>query len=264
MSYTTSIDSLAQSRLSDRKWRWINSLWVLPPVLSIGVLGWAGFMVAAIRTGQRKYWVFSGVYAGVLALMFVFADLGRTNSTLNTVGVFLMLGCWIVPTVHAIMWNREYLRTLAAKETKGAWFEAPVTPPVQVPAQQGSGQFGVSNQEFYAPSPSTGPSAPQSPAPAPAPLPIAPVPVWLDSPSSPIDINSVTVEALNGEPLDPVLARRLIDVRDARGSFRDFDDLVQTVSLKPHEAARIKGMFVFGEAKSAPAGHGDAGRILDI
>ncbi|MEI7815157.1 MAG: helix-hairpin-helix domain-containing protein [Coriobacteriia bacterium] len=258
MSYTTSNDPLVQSKLTNRWWRWINSLWVLPPILSLGFLGWAGFMIAAIRTGQRKYWVSCGIYAGTLVVWIALI----TPAPLLAILPFL--GCWIVPTIHAIVWNREYLRTLAAKEAKGAWFEAPETAAVRVPAQQGSGQFGVSNQEFYATSASTGPSVSQNPAPAPAAPPIEPVPVWIHSPSSPIDINSVTVEALNGEPIDPVLARRLIDVRDARGGFRDFDDLVQTTSLKPHEAARIRGMFVFGESKSAPAGHGDSGRILDI
>ncbi|MEI7815158.1 MAG: hypothetical protein WCJ13_10260 [Coriobacteriia bacterium] len=251
-----------QSKLSNRRWRWVNSLWVLLPVLSVGMLSWAGFLIAAIRTSQRKYWVACGVYAGLVALGFAFIG---AKGGFEVLRQFVTLGiCWIGATIHAIIWNREYLRTLAAKEAKGAWFEAPVTPAVQVPAQQEPGQFGVSNQEFYATSASTGPSASPSPAPAPAPPPIAPVPVWLDSPSRPIDINSVTIEVINGESIDPVLARRLIDVRDARGGFRDFDDLVQTVNLKPHEAARIRGMFVYGEAKSSSAGHGDSGRILDI
>ena len=79
-------------------------------------------MVAAIRTGKAKYWVFCGIYA-TLSLIFgvTFLTFGATFAAapdgspaivLFNIGLVLT---WLGATIHAAILNREYLRTLAYK-----------------------------------------------------------------------------------------------------------------------------------------------------
>ena len=58
-----------EETLANRQWRLLNSWWILPPVLSCGFLCWLGFLVAAIRTGKGKYWVFCGMLLRVTDLV---------------------------------------------------------------------------------------------------------------------------------------------------------------------------------------------------
>ena len=110
-----------EEKLASRQWRLLNSWWILP-LLSFGFLGWLGFMVAAIRTGKAKYWVFCGIYA-TLSLIFgvTFLTFGATFAAapdgspaivLFNIGLVLT---WLGATIHAAILNREYLRTLAYK-----------------------------------------------------------------------------------------------------------------------------------------------------
>lgn len=101
-------------KLASRRWRWLNSWWILPPVLSLGFLSWLGFLVAAIRTGKAKYWIFFGIYASltVLEVAMVEASKGSLVNTLSPIPIF---AAWLAPTVHAAVVNRQYLRESAFK-----------------------------------------------------------------------------------------------------------------------------------------------------
>jgi serine/threonine protein kinase len=105
-----------EEKLASRRWRWLNSWWILPPILSLGFLSWLGFLVAGIRAGKPKYWIFCGIYATlfVLALVLVETSKGSLANDLSPIPIF---AAWLGPTVHAAVVNREYLRALAYKKT---------------------------------------------------------------------------------------------------------------------------------------------------
>lgn len=106
-----------QEKLASRRWRLLNSWWVLPPVLSFGVLGWLGFFVSAIRTGQTKYWMFSGLYATLFLIFAVTVNTAPKDSLVSDLAAIPFCLAWLGPTVHAAIVNREYLRTLAYTNT---------------------------------------------------------------------------------------------------------------------------------------------------
>ena len=123
-----------EQKLADKKWRYINSWWIFPSIPSFGMLGWLGFMVAAIRTGQRKYWVFTGVYAALCAAFVTMISIDP-DGLISNLAAIPFLGAWFGPTIHAAILNREYLTTLASK---GEWYHAPVARPNRLFHQAGS------------------------------------------------------------------------------------------------------------------------------
>ncbi len=106
-----------EEKLASRQWRLLNSWWILPPVLSLGFLGWLGFLVAAIRTGKTKYWVFCGLYATLLSIFIVIVGATPKDSLASNLAAIPFFLAWLGPTIHAAIVNREYLRTLAYKNT---------------------------------------------------------------------------------------------------------------------------------------------------
>jgi serine/threonine protein kinase len=102
-----------EQKLASRQWRWLNSWWILPPILSCGVLGWLGFLVAAIQTGKKKYWVFCAIYATLFLIFFVGILVTPKGSVASNLAAIPFLGAWLAPAIHAAILNREYLRTLA-------------------------------------------------------------------------------------------------------------------------------------------------------
>jgi serine/threonine protein kinase len=106
-----------EEKLANRQWRLLNSWWILPPVLSCGLLSWLGFLVAAIRTGKTKYWMFFGIYATLFLIFFLTAAATPKGSAAPPLAVISLLLAWLAPTIHAAIVNREYLRTLAYKNT---------------------------------------------------------------------------------------------------------------------------------------------------
>jgi helix-hairpin-helix protein len=231
-----------EAKLADRRWRYLNSWWIFVPVVSCGFLCWLGFMIAAIRTGKRSYWVHTGTYALMFALFFVLVTLDHGRSgALSTIAVLPFLGCTLGATVHAAVLNRDYLRTIAAK---GAWYSQPIGPPHSEPALPPPPPpvLGVSQADYY------GPETPSVVAPAPA--------------TERVDVNSAGTDLLAGVLAgDRALAGHIIAIRDARGGYRDLDDLVSAANLQPHQLVRIRDRLSFGGAGRAepPA----AGRILD-
>lgn len=76
-----------------------------------------------------------------------------------------------------------------------------------------------------------------------------------------VDVNTATKQdVLQVSGVDESLATRILEVRDSRGIFRNFEDFCIALSLKPHEVRRLEGQFEF----SKPSGTSNPGRILDV
>lgn len=271
MTYNSGSPAMTpEQKLASKRWRRINSWWIFPPVLSLGLLGWLGFLVAAARTRKRIYWVFTGVYAGLLTLFFVLIS-GDPEGIWSDIALIPYFGVWIAPTIHAAVLNRRYLRELAAL---GDWYAAPLAAPDAAAYEPEPPILGVSRQDYYAPTGQATRSAPPRPEftperadssyPAPPPPAHAPNPIQ----DEPVDVNTAGQAALSALPgVGDSLAQRIIAIRDARGGYRDIDDLASAANLQPHELVRIRDKVAFGGpgtgAQQRP-NYGGSGRILDI
>lgn len=248
-----------EAKLASAKWRRANSWWVLVAPLSCGLLCFLGFLVAAIRTGKPKYWISTAVYAILFAIFVVMVTIQGPDSTMSDLAMIPFFAVVIAPAVHAAIWNKEYLTTLAYKQ---AWHTRYAAPPQSLPPQQTtSGFMGVSNADYYAPGTAQPPPAPSVPSPPPAQQSVpAPSPQ-----ATTLNINTASAsELVAALGIDQALADRVIGARHARGGFRDIDDLATGAGLQPHQLIRFRNRVTFS---TRPQGHDpntQTGRILDI
>jgi hypothetical protein len=261
------------SKLADRKWRILNSWWILVPPLSFGMLSWLAFLVAAARIGRWTYWVFAGTYLGMLVLATYLQAIDKEGIGGTIAVLLLLVGCWLGATVHAAVLNRSYLRALASRTE---WYAGSGAPSLSHPAPQPASStpvLGISTDEYYAPAAATAPppgppTTPPPTAPPTGPPPTAP-PTGPPPGAQPgrVDVNAATADTLGAIPgVSEELARRIVSIRDARGGYRDLDDLVVAANLQPHELVRLRDRLSFGDADGPE--HPDppeaTGRILDI
>jgi hypothetical protein len=89
--------------------------WAIVPVISLGILSWAPFLYASVRTHARKYRILTGVYLSlaIVAGILVAVSSGKGHSSLNDVaGLMLILlagaGC-----AHTLSIRSDFGRQLA-------------------------------------------------------------------------------------------------------------------------------------------------------
>lgn len=264
----SSVSTEAAAKLSDRGWRWRNSWWVWLPLISCGLLSWLGFIVAATRMKERRYWVAAAACGafGMIAFALIGVDDGR-DTIFADVGTGAALLSMVVAATVAGIWNRDYLVKVAERQVSGYGYGAPTTPRVPVPPPNApQGFLGVSGAEYYAPAGSAAPPAyqpPPPPPPAPAYRPPAP-------PTSPVaqgvDVNTATAEQLVADlAISPEVAARVVQRRDAVGRYASLDDLVADVGLQPHELVRFRNRVTFGaDPTTQPPPSQPSGRVLDF
>lgn len=270
-----------EAKLADRSWRYGNSWWIFVPILSCGFLGWLGFLVAAIRTGKRHYWIATGVYAALFAAFFTLVAIDDGKDTVfSDIALVPFLGVWLAPALHASFMNRDYLRTIAHK---GNWYQAPAVPQNR-PQPDTTSYLGVSQADYYGPAPqrqpwssaATPPPAPRqsgsthwqqptAPAPQPRPREAEAASRQANAPGSPVPINTADADTIAGHlGIDHVLANHIVNIRGRRGSYHDFDDLVAATGMQPHQLVRIRGRITFsGPDYKRPPNNGSGGRVLD-
>jgi competence protein ComEA len=65
------------------------------------------------------------------------------------------------------------------------------------------------------------------------------------SPSAPIDLNSATLEQLEGLPgIGPVTAQKILDYRQQHGAFHSVDELQGVPGIGPAHMAQLKGLVI--------------------
>ncbi len=121
----------AASRLASRNWRWGNSLWLLLPLVSFGFLTWAGFLYIGIRTSNKLWLGFAGLYFVLIGIVFVAAAGGTPLP--NWAG-FLMIAIWIGGFVHSVIVNKQFLLSLVSK---APWY-IESAPSLSGPSHRGS------------------------------------------------------------------------------------------------------------------------------
>jgi competence protein ComEA len=65
------------------------------------------------------------------------------------------------------------------------------------------------------------------------------------SPSAPLDLNSATLEQLEGLPgIGPVTAQKILDYRQAHGAFHSIAELEGVPGIGPAHMAQLKGLVI--------------------
>lgn len=97
---------------------WVRSWWVL--LAALGWLNWTAFLYAGLRSHNRRWLIWSGIYlaasAASLGLIVGNDPTGPADSVEEQLGAWLGLFSWGVSFVHALAIRRQFLERLAVLE----------------------------------------------------------------------------------------------------------------------------------------------------
>lgn len=277
-------------------WRIVNSWWVLLPLLSVGLLTWVGFLVAAALTKRWHLWVATAIYSVMVAIEL--ATSSSSQSSWQSTVFDICLGITMIGgTVHAALLNGDYLRRLDQRRQarqqqvlhhQYQQFHQPYGygpqyhgqampagyPPMQPPAAPAPGTGQPPYGQVPTPMPTPGwLSSDTYYAPGQAPIPKPPHQAGSANPFEPptdgrasgqVDVNQCTAPQLIATGVQPPLAERIAESRQRRGGFSGLDDLVRTVGLQPHEMTSIADKVTFGPWQRPAAPPQPGGRYLDL
>ncbi len=258
------------------RWKVINSLWIVVVVAGFGCLSVFGWAWAAVLAHSRRVWIAVTIWSvGTAALVFAIVMASPEGSdgprvepwdTISTAAILLV---WLGGSIHALLLARPVLKdrlvyldkinaAIAAHRTPYQAHPSPTTPPTQ-------SFLGVSGGDYYGPG-ETDSSRPASPAPpSPQPAPPDPQPAGPPPTAEPLlDLNAAVADEIAALPrLDAAAVAAILAARAAKGGFRDFDDLLASTSLQPHQVARLRDAVRFGPFRPPPSATG-SGRVLDL
>ncbi|WP_062310286.1 hypothetical protein [Demequina rhizosphaerae] len=94
----------ALRRLERRAWRWKTSWWILPPLLTFGVLPWVGYLWAGIKTARPKYYVSGGIWLAISLTWGLILPAAAPGAV-----PVVAMSCVSLATIQAVVMNRQYL-----------------------------------------------------------------------------------------------------------------------------------------------------------
>jgi hypothetical protein len=88
-------------------------------VLSVGILTWAAFLYVGVRARRPAWWIAGLVYAAALALVLVLDETSarRPGEPTSGWGGALLLAIWVAGSLHALIINKDWLRSRGADAT---------------------------------------------------------------------------------------------------------------------------------------------------
>ncbi len=98
-------------RLEDPRWRLKRAWWQFPPLLTLGVLCWAGFLWAGVKTAQRKYYVSAGAWL-VVSLTWGLVLPALAPQLVAVVAVTSI----VAPFMQAVVMHPQYLLERAERD----------------------------------------------------------------------------------------------------------------------------------------------------
>lgn len=104
------------SVLTDSRWRWRHSAWLLAPILGFGYFSFVGFAYCAIRIQERKWTVLAVASSGLTLLGWILA-IAWTDSLgdPSNAAIVFIIDLWIASIVMATVVNSDYLRWRATR-----------------------------------------------------------------------------------------------------------------------------------------------------
>lgn len=288
--------STPEELLCSRRWRVVQSLWMVLGWVPLALTAWLGYLIIGLRARNWKWLLIS---AGLLAWLVAWiAWAGTFPATAKGDPVppeyASSMGWWtalsfIVWLGNAIglQWriNRKWLVAHAHRAKTGPWY-ATATAGTISNSGDAAGVARTFDLALGSPgtSPDTGPSYhPATPSPTASEAQSSPMPyvaprLAVPAGLPPLDVNHAGREQLAALPgLDFETADRIIAARQRLGGFRDATELVTFGGLKPHLFAAVQGRLTVlspgpegsarrPEAAPTPAGPDStrSGRRLDF
>lgn len=196
--------------------------WVALTVVPFGLLTWAGFLVAGIRAQYRRWKVWAAVYAAVAVSVFPLESIVGDNGTMDDLRAAIWLALWLFGMIHAFTVRGSYVRRMDSVVDA-------------VSAARGRLQTRREALELVQREPEVareaGVGRPDLPGAMDAGL---------------VDVNHVPRQALERLPgIDPVLALRIVEVREELDGFSSLADFGMTLDLEGHEVERLRELVVF-------------------
>ena len=281
-------------------WKLVNSLWIAPIIIGMGLFSLIGWLWAGILARSPKVWRIVTVWGVVVALSFISITLGEDkDSAWKTLGGTLFIISWFGSFAHALIIRGTVLREIVSREDELARLRA-LYGTHQVPSRSTTArapvddrlsqripshdplppELEVDTSQYYEQSPprtawappsaaTRSPYAPPASTPAesrPSSAPAASTPAPSAAiPSEPalVDVNTAPSAALLDLPaLDRVTVERIVAAREERGGFHDLNDLTSAAALQPHQLVALQGRVSFSRFKRP--GTQVHGRILDL
>ena len=281
-------------------WKLVNSLWIAPIIIGMGLFSLIGWLWAGILARSPKVWRIVTVWGVVVALSFISIALGDDkDSAWKTLGGTLFIISWFGSFAHALIIRGTVLREIVSREDELARLRAlygthqvpsrsttarapvddrlsqripshdPLPPELEVDTSQYYEQSPprtawapplAATRSPYAPPASTPAESRSSSAPA-ASTPAPPSAI----PSEPalVDVNTAPSAVLLALPaLDQAAVERIVAAREERGGFHDLNDLTSAAALQPHQLVALQDRVSFSRFRRP--GTQVHGRILDL
>ena len=270
-------------------WKLVNSLWIAPIIIGMGLFSLIGWLWAGILARSPKVWRIVTVWGVVVALSFISIALGEDkDSAWKTLGGTLFIISWFGSFAHALIIRGTVLREIVSREDELARLRA-LYGTHQVPSRSTTArapvddrlsqripshdplppELEVDTSQYYEQSPPHTAWAPPSSTPAEsrsssAPAASAPAPSSA-IPSEPalVDVNTAPSAVLLALPaLDQAAVERIVAAREERGGFHDLNDLTSAAALQPHQLVALQDRVSFSRFRRP--GTQAHGRILDL
>ena len=281
-------------------WKLVNSLWIAPIIIGMGLFSLIGWLWAGILARSPKVWRIVTVWGVVVALSFISIALGDDkDSAWKTLGGTLFIISWFGSFAHALIIRGTVLREIVSREDELARLRA-LYGTHQVPSRSTTArapvddrlsqripshdplppELEVDTSQYYEQSPprtawappsaaTRSPYAPPALTPAesrPSSAPAASTPAPSSAiPSEPalVDVNTAPSAVLLGLPaLDQAAVERIVAAREERGGFHDLNDLTSAAALQPHQLVALQDRVSFSRFRRP--GTQVHGRILDL
>ncbi len=281
-------------------WKLVNSLWIAPIVVGMGIFSLLGWLWAGILAKSPKVWRAVILWGVVVALSFLSIALGEDkDSAWNALGGALFIISWFGSFAHALIIRGTVLREIVSREEELARLRA-LYGTHRVPSRSTTARAPVDDRlsrrlssrdplppelevdmsQYYEQSPprtawappsaaTRSPSAPPASTPAESRSSSAPAastpapPSAIPSEPTLVDVNTAPSTALLGLPaLDRVTVERIVAAREERGGFHDLNDLTSAAALQPHQLVALQGRVSFSRFRRP--GTQVHGRILDL
>lgn len=270
-------------------WKLVNSLWIAPIIIGMGLFSLIGWLWAGILARSPKVWRIVTVWGVVVALSFISIALGDDkDSAWKTLGGTLFIISWFGSFAHALIIRGTVLREIVSREDELARLRA-LYGTHQVPSRSTTArapvddrlsqripshdplppELEVDTSQYYEQSPPRAAWAPPSSTPAesrPSSAPAASTPAPSSAiPSEPalVDVNTAPSAVLLALPaLDQAAVERIVAAREERGGFHDLNDLTSAAALQPHQLVALQDRVSFSRFRRP--GTQVHGRILDL